>query len=82
MQLISELLKRVECAKFISTLDLTEGYWQVPVRKEDQAKTAFHTPWGLYKFKWMHFSLHRATTTFQCLIDWVLASQQWYAALT
>lgn len=76
---ISELLDRVGQAKFIFTLDLTKGYWQIPVWKEDQAKTTFRTPWGLYKFKRMPFGLHGAAATFQWLTDWVLAPHQHYA---
>ena len=33
-------------AKYISTLDLTRGYWQVPVAPSSQPKTAFTTPSG------------------------------------
>ena len=51
-------------AKYITTLDLSRGYWQVPVRKADpQPKTAFTTPYGLFKFKVMPFVLQGAPAT-------------------
>lgn len=52
----------------------------MPVQKNDQAKTAFGAPWGLYEFKRMPFSLHGAVEMFQRLIDWALAPHQRYAA--
>ena len=48
MPRIDDILDEVGQAKFISTLDLAQGYWQVPVAKEDRHKTAFTTPGGLY----------------------------------
>ena len=35
-------------SKYFSKLDLSKGYWQIPVAKEDVYKTAFVTPDGCY----------------------------------
>ena len=51
MPRIDELIDRLGDAKFITTLHLSRGYWQVPVRKDDQHKTAFTTPYGLFQFR-------------------------------
>lgn len=66
------LIGQLGRAQHLSALNLTKGYWQVPVRPQDQVKTAFATPSGLYQFRRMPFSLHGAAATFQWLVDWAL----------
>lgn len=73
--LISQLSK----AQFLSALDLTKGYWQVPVRDEDREKTAFVTPNGLFQFRRMPFGLHGAAATFQRLVDQALEGCEEFA---
>ena len=73
MPRIDDLIDRLGKAKFITTLDLTRGYWQMPVVKADQHKTAFVTPFGLFQFKVMPFRLNGAPASFQCLMDRVPA---------
>ena len=64
-------------SKWFSTLDLISGYWQVEMSPEDQEKTAFCTPEGLFEFTVMPFGLCNAPATFQCLMDLVLSGLQW-----
>ena len=78
---IDELIDRLGGAKYISTLDLMRGYWQVPVAPESQAKTAFTTPFRLYDFTVMPFGLQGAPATFQRLIDSLLRGVGDYAAV-
>ena len=75
-----EILDRVGAAKFISTLDLSRGYWQIPLAKEAQPKTAFTTPFGLFEFLVMPFGLHGAPATFQRCMDAVLRGLSFVAA--
>ena len=72
MPRIDELIDRLGKSCFISTIDLTRGYWQVPVTEEARSKTAFSTPYGLYQFNVMPFGLQGAPATFQRLMDQVL----------
>ncbi|MGH0125867.1 UNVERIFIED_CONTAM: hypothetical protein FKN15_074287 [Acipenser sinensis] len=80
MPRVDELLDRLGGARLISTLDLTKGYWQIPLTHSSQEKTAFSTPDGLFHFQTMPFGLHGAPATFQRLMDQVLAPHQQYAA--
>ena len=73
MPRIDDLIDGLGRSHYISTLDLTKGYWQVPVAAEDRPKTAFVTPFGLFQFKVMPFGLQGAPATFQRLMDRVIA---------
>ncbi len=70
---IDDIIDGLGQSHYISTLDLTKGYWQVPVAVEDQPKTAFVTPFGLFQFKVVPFGLQGAPATFQKLMDRVIA---------
>lgn len=72
MPRVEDLIDQLGGATYISTLDLTKGYWQVPVAKSDQHKTAFTTPFGLYQCRRMPFGLKGAPATFQRLMDTLL----------
>ena len=79
MPRVDDIIDRLGGARFISTFDLTRGYWQVPVAECDQEKTAFTTPYGLYQFTTMPFGLHGAPATFQRLMDRLLRGTEQFA---
>lgn len=81
MPRIDDLLERIGQAKYITTLDLCKGYWQVPLEEASRPYTAFRTPLGLVHFTVLPFGLHGAPATFQCLMDQVLRGcEDWSAA--
>nr|XP_055032771.1 uncharacterized protein LOC129421341 [Misgurnus anguillicaudatus] len=81
MPRVDELLDRLGRARFISTLDLTKGYWQVPLTEQAKPKTAFSTPnGGHWQYRVLPFGLHGAPATFQRLMDVLLRPHQLYAA--
>jgi hypothetical protein len=64
------LLQRVIGSKIMSMLDGFSGYNQVLVRKENQNKTTFTTPWGTFEYLRMPFGLLNAGATFQRAMDY------------
>jgi len=57
------LFAKLSGNRWISKLDLSKGYWQVPIVPESRALTAFATQKGLYQFKVMPFGLVGASAT-------------------
>ena len=80
MPRVDDLIDRLGGACFITTLDLSRGYWQVPVREEDRTKTAFTTPHGLFQFRVMPFGLQGAPATFQRRMDSLLRGLEAHTA--
>ena len=67
-----ELLERASRAKYMSTLDLAKGYYQVPIEEPDRHKTAFITTAGKFEYNVLPFGLKNAPSIFQRLMDRVL----------
>lgn len=44
MTQVEEMIEKISQAKYSSTLDLTRGYWQIPMDTVDKEKTAFEMP--------------------------------------
>ncbi|XP_069506791.1 uncharacterized protein [Ambystoma mexicanum] len=55
MARMDELLERLGAVRYLSTLDLTKGYWQIPLRESDKEKNTFATPQGLFQYKVLPF---------------------------
>ena len=55
MTTAEDLFQRLSGKKYLSKIDLTKGYWQIPVAPEDVHKTAFVTPDRQYEFTRMPF---------------------------
>lgn len=69
---ISEILDSLsECTQF-STIDLSSGYLQVPLKEDDCKKTAFVTHRGLYEYTRLPFGVCNGPATFSRLMSSVL----------
>ncbi len=76
-----ECLDAMAGSQYFSSLDMTSGYNQIPLRERDIPKTAFVTKQGLYEFKVMSFGLTNAPATFQRVMELALRGLQWSTCL-
>lgn len=67
-----EILQRYERLTHISTIDLVQSYWQVPLRPEDRKYTGFLFDSKTYHFKVIPFGLNTAVAGFTRCMDIVL----------
>ena len=64
-----------------STIDFSQGYYQVEMNTSDKKKTAFTTRKGHFQFKRMPFGLSGAPATFQKLMNKLLEKENWFSCL-
>ena len=80
MPRVDELIEKVGAARYISTIDLAKGYWQIGLDDEAKQKSAFVTPFGCYRFNVMPFGMVCAGATFMRLMNTVLHGAESYAS--
>lgn len=78
---VDDTLDALAGATWFSTLDFSDGYWQVEVAEEDREKTAFTTGHGLYQFRSMPMGLTNAPATFQRFMELVLKGLPWHICM-
>ena len=65
---IADCIDQIGNAKYVSTFDMLNGYWQEPLTQQSREISAFITPSGLYKYKVMLFGMKNAPGTFQKMV--------------
>nr|GEZ05518.1 reverse transcriptase domain-containing protein [Tanacetum cinerariifolium] len=60
-----QMLERLGGNKYYCYLDGFSGYFHIPIDLQDQEKTTFTCPYGMFAYRRMHFGLCNAPGTFQ-----------------
>src|SRR3954453_7771734 len=74
---IEMMFNQLKGAKFFSKIDLTDGYWHIPIREKDREKTGFATRQGLWQWRCMPMGLKNSSFTFQRAMQSVLRKHLW-----
>lgn len=70
---INRILGRLTGTRFLSSIDLSDAFWQVDLDESSRDKTAFAVPGkGFFRFKRMPFGLCNSASTLCQLMDYVL----------
>jgi hypothetical protein len=72
---IDQIINATAGGARLSFLDAYSGYNQIKLKKEDEEKTAFITPYGVFYYQVMPFGLKNAGATYQRMMQNCLGSQ-------
>jgi hypothetical protein len=68
-----QLFSKLSSSKYFSKIDLTKGYWQIPLSEQSKQFTAFLTQDSQYRFNYMPFGLVTAPAVFTRLMRKLLS---------
>jgi hypothetical protein len=77
LERVDKIVDDAANSEMLSLLDMFSGYNHIRVRKEDEEKTSFITPFGTFCFARMPEGLKNAGCTFSRMIAIVLHPQIW-----
>lgn len=78
---IDDTIDALAGSQYFSTLDLASGYHQMGLSERAKDKTSFTTGQGLYRFEVLPFGLSGAPSSFERLMERVLAGLHWSICL-
>ena len=70
---IEKIIERTQGMQYFTVIDLKDGYYQIPLRKQDREKTAFKFNNRLYQWTRMPQGFKNSPAIFQTIMDEMLA---------
>ena len=77
----NQLFDTLNGSALFTTLDLSSGYYNVPMKSEDIGKTAFSTRTNHWEFVRMPMGISTAPATFQRLMHKIFEKEKWHQCL-
>ena len=74
---IEEAIDALHGAKYMSTIDLTSGYWQIPLHPNSRKYTAYTLKKGRFQYKTLPMGITNAAPTFQRNMEMVFKGLLW-----
>ena len=72
MPKLDDIFNKLGKAKFMSKIDCTKGFWQIPLEESAKEKSGFVTPFGHFQFNVMPFGMVNSGATFVRLMKIIL----------
>lgn len=72
LPIIEEQIEKLCGKKYFTSLDMSQGFYQIPLEEQSIPKTGFITPEGHYEFLRMPFGLANSPSVYQRLMDRIL----------
>jgi len=76
MPRIEDMIAGIRGKRYIASIDLTKAYWQMPVKQEDQKKTAIVSEFGNFEWLRVPMGIAGAVAYFQGTVRHILGSIQ------
>ena len=74
---IKEIFDTLEGSAYFTSIDVSSGFYQVPMEETSQDYTAFSTPFGSFKWLRKPMGLTGRPPIYQCLVEKVLVGLTW-----
>ena len=78
---VEEIFDTLEGSCYFSTIDMSCGFYQLPLEESSQDFTAFSTPFGSFKWLVMPMGLTGSPPVFQSLMERVLVGLTWKSVI-
>ena len=79
---IDDSIHYIQDARWFTSIDLANAFWQIPMSQESCKKAAFCTPDGNFQYNVMAMGLCNASSTFQAVMNETLSEEQMVICLT